>query len=825
MSDTPLNIPNINKRLVDRIAQASMQFDCGAGGDVRSHIAIVGEAPGERETALKVPLIGGSGKLLWDCLRTEKLNRNQVYITNVVKRRLVTAAEQHKNKAPISRHELEHWRHILIEELCALPNVKYVLALGNYALEALTGEVGIQNHRGSVYYVEHRGRKFTVVCTYNPAFIIRTPKAEITFRMDLRKLTKALNGTLHAPAITAHINPTLGQALDYLAYLRATDLPISYDIETMGNETSCVGVANSNTEGMCINFRDGNSHRFIVEDERKLRLAIQETLGAQEARLIAQNNNFDATWLWYKDRIKTTGCWIDTMLGHHLLYPTLPHNLGYLVSQYTDYPYHKDDGKEWRDTGNIDQLWEYNVKDVVTTRIAAFAILQELRDAKLDTFFFQHVMKLQPHLVRMTVGGVKSDAELKTRLTEDLSRDVEQAGNLVNELASIATGIPGRTVNPSSPKQLGDLFFRDLKLVGRGASTDKENRKRMREHPRTSQKSRELLDAIDRYAQEAKFLSTYADAQIDPDGRFRCEYRQTGVQSAPGRLSSAGTLWKSGLNLQNIPERGKPMFIADPGYVFSYFDMAQIEARYVAWLAGIKSWKEQFELARLERGKYDAHRALASDLFKVPYDDVPTADFTADGKPTIRYIAKRCRHGLNYRMAAGRLATTAGLPLSEAETAYHLYHARHPEIREWWDATIREVKTNRELYSPLGRRWILLERLEEDTLDSIVAFRPQSTAGDHVASVIYKCERDPRWPRDARFVLNIHDADIAMHRPEDGEVVRGLMRLYAEAPVFINGEPVIVPADFAVSQPDDMGIHRWSTLKKMKEPPEMLPPP
>ena len=44
-------------------------------------------------SSLEQPLIGGSGKYLWDRLRSQKLTRNDVYITNVCKRKLVSAAE------------------------------------------------------------------------------------------------------------------------------------------------------------------------------------------------------------------------------------------------------------------------------------------------------------------------------------------------------------------------------------------------------------------------------------------------------------------------------------------------------------------------------------------------------------------------------------------------------------------------------------------------------------------------------------------------------------------------------------------------------------
>ena len=67
----------------------------------------------------------------------------------------------------------------------------------------------------------------------------------------------------------------------------------------------------------------------------------------------------------------------------------------------------------------------------------------------------------------------------------------------------------------------------------------------------------------------------------------------------------------------------RSMYVADPGCVLLYFDLSQAEARVVAYRANIPKWKEQFEQARLD-GKYDCHRALASEMFKMPYDQVPT---------------------------------------------------------------------------------------------------------------------------------------------------------------------------------------------------------
>ena len=213
-------------------------------------------------------------------------------------------------------------------------------------------------------------------------------------------------------------------------------------------------------------------------------------------------------------------------------------------------------------------------------------------------------------------------------------------------------------------------------------------------------------------------------------------------------------------------------------------------------------------------------------MFKVPYDQVPKYDRDGDGKPTIRYVAKRCRHGLNYRMAADKLSTVTGLSSVEAEQAYRLYHMATPEITVWWDDLVELVRRDRALTTCLGRRWMLLERWDAAALDSIVAFEPQSINGDHTSSVIYKCHHDPEWPPTARILINVHDANIAINRHCDGEAVRAIMQRHAECPIRINSvqnrlrhidapTELIVPAELGVSQPDKDGVHRWSTIKKL----------
>ena len=177
-------------------------------------------------------------------------------------------------------------------------------------------------------------------------------------------------------------------------------------------------------------------------------------------------------------------------------------------------------------------------------------------------------------------------------------------------------------------------------------------------------------------------------------------------------------------------------------------------------------------------------------------------------------------------MAPDNLAPVTGLSAVEAEQAYRLYHMATPGVSVWWDDLVALVRRDRAITTCLGRRWMLMERWDEQALDSIVAFEPQSINGDHTSSVIYKCHNDPEWPPTARILINVHDANIALNRHEDGEQVRALMKHYAEQPIWITGlqarltgkgppEPLIVPAELGVSQPDADGIHRWSTIRKL----------
>jgi uracil-DNA glycosylase family 4 len=815
-----ITITELKKQFKERAHELGLNVQCPMDGDINSEFALIGEGPGQNEVNEERPFVGGSGKLLWDTLRKFGILRTDCYITNVCKRQISLAAN---TRHPVSADEWVKWKHMIHWELEQLPNLKYILCMGNAGLSALFGlDAGITKARGSVY--EYNGLQTLV--TYNPAAVIREPKNEIVFVMDLKRFKTVIDGDFVPYEIKKHINPTFKEAREWIKEMRHGKAAVSWDIETIAGATACHGLANSGHEAMCINLRGRYDNRYSTEEELQLLYDLQDLFDHQT--IIAQNGNFDAHWVGYKDLLNAT-VHFDTMLAHHTLYPSLPHSLAFLTAQYTTHPFYKDDGKEWKEGGDIDSFWRYNAVDAAITWECARLLGRELKEQKLDDFFYNHVMRLDPHLVRSTVDGVAVDTSVKSEIAAELGANVKAIeAKFLQKVRELLPDYKDYWPNIRSNTQMKALFLDKLHAKSATGSVDKEARAKMIDDVRTAQDVKDLLLIYNEYQSEAKFYSTYAEMRVDPDNRFRMVWKQQGVTRAPGRLSSAGNLWGTASNIQNQPTRAQPFFIADEGCVKFYADGSQAEARVVAYLADIDKWKRDFERARLT-GDFDAHRSLASDMYKIPYDDVPKEDWVVDERtglevPTIRYKAKRARHGLNYRMQAPRLAEAAKLSMFDAKKTFILYHNENPEIKLWWAELEKIIKRTKELWTPLGRRFRLLGRLDEEALESIVAFVPQSTIGDMVKRTWYQCHEDDDWDnRKMRIKINVHDAliGIAVNRNYAEKACR-IMRKYAEAPILIENvyktkvEELIIPAEFKISEPDEKGVHRWSTLKKVK---------
>jgi uracil-DNA glycosylase family 4 len=805
-------------------------------GPIDSEVVFIGEGPGETECRRRRPFVGGSGKLMWEGAARWGLRPETVYATNVVKRQ-ISLSSKGNEKHIVLKDELDKWIDLTQWELSQLPNAKVIVCLGNYAIQAVLGLDKITKWRGSVLPLDlPNGRKGHAVCTFNAAFLMgdREPRFEPIFIKDLQRAKHLLDGTFKPHLIEELINPTYKETMRFIKDLKGEKRPVSYDVEAINYEMACIGLSNNPHRAMCINFRDHKRNRFTLTEEVNILYAIQDLCDSH--KMVAQNAQFDAYFSWMHQLLRTD-FWFDTLLAHHALYPLLPHSLAFLVSQYTTHPYYKGDADSWRDGGDIDTYWKYNCKDAALTYACFERLHSELHKQGMDEVFFNHIMRAHPHLYRATVHGINTDLSMKEIITEQVTADVNAAEQKFYDMVHEATGDSEYFPNPNSHHQMRDLFFTRLKLEGRGVSTDEDNRKLIMANVKTRPIDKEMLVSLDKFKEEDKFRGTYAESRVSPDGRFRFENKQFGVSRAPGRLSCSQLLVeKEGGNVQNQPMRARGMYVADKGCVLLYIDLAQAEAQVVSFRADIPTWKEQFARAKKD-GSYDCHRALASQMFKIPYDEVPTKDWDKDLRPTKRYVAKRCRHGLNYRMERFRLSQVTGLPYHESARAFALYHSITPELRKWWAAEEEGFRKTRAIYNPFGRRLKVIQRIDDSVLDSIIAYYPQSTIGDKIIQVWYQCEEDDDWPvpEQARIGIDVHDNLVAIATPKVAKSCLRIMKKWAESDIYIQDvynrrkpEPLGIPAELKMSYPslwdsekkafveDPKGLHRWSEMKVVK---------
>lgn len=128
-------------------------------------LMLIGEAPGRDEDLKGEPFVGRAGQLLTKILNAIKLDREEVYITNILKCR-----------PPSNRNPLENEMEMCLPYLCEqlkLIKPKIILCLGLVSANCLLQvKMSIKELRNKVY--DYQGIKMLV--TYHPAALLRNPQ-------------------------------------------------------------------------------------------------------------------------------------------------------------------------------------------------------------------------------------------------------------------------------------------------------------------------------------------------------------------------------------------------------------------------------------------------------------------------------------------------------------------------------------------------------------------------------------------------------------------------------------------------------------------------
>ena len=158
-------------------------------GSHDAQIFFIGEAPGKNEAKTGRPFCGASGKMLDKLLAGVNLNREEVYITNIVKDR------PPENRDP-SPEEIEIYGPFLDRQI-EIIQPKIIATLGRYAMNYVLGRFGLehkirpigQNH-GKVIKANFSYGVVKIIPLYHPAAALYNGSMRGILEEDFKRLTK-----------------------------------------------------------------------------------------------------------------------------------------------------------------------------------------------------------------------------------------------------------------------------------------------------------------------------------------------------------------------------------------------------------------------------------------------------------------------------------------------------------------------------------------------------------------------------------------------------------------------------------------------------------
>ena len=154
-------------------------------GNPNAKIMIIGEGPGANEDLEGVPFIGRTGELLDKMLSSINLDRDNVYITNVVNYR--PPENRNPTEEEIARYLPYLTKHIEII------NPKILILLGGAALNAIIGDGQVISEARGKWIDKKIGKCSTsVIASFHPAFLMRQPDQKKLSWGDLKMVRKKI---------------------------------------------------------------------------------------------------------------------------------------------------------------------------------------------------------------------------------------------------------------------------------------------------------------------------------------------------------------------------------------------------------------------------------------------------------------------------------------------------------------------------------------------------------------------------------------------------------------------------------------------------------
>ncbi|MCC7443773.1 MAG: DNA polymerase I [Saprospiraceae bacterium] len=564
---------------------------------------------------------------------------------------------------------------------------------------------------------------------------------------------------------------------------------ISFDTETTGinaHEAELVGASLAVTphEGYYIPFSED-----FASAKAKLSL-LKPLLENEQIEKIGQNIKYDMTILkWYGIELK--GRLFDTMIAHYLCEPDLRHKLDFLTESYLDYKMVPIEdligrsGKNQLSMRDIDveKVSQYAAEDADLTMQLVPVLEKMMAENQLTEIY----NTIESPLIRVLCDIEYEGVNINVQFLNEYSKELEK---LIVEKEREIYKSAGTHFNIASPKQVGEILFDRLKIPYRWKKTSSGQYSTDVDKMTELYHEHDIIKAILDYRKYAKLKSTYVDAlplQVNPKtGRIHSNFNQARV--ATGRLSSENP------NMQNIPikneagrEIRKAFIPRNNDYVILAADYSQIELRIIADMSKDASMLESFAAGN------DFHRATASKVYGVPYDEV-----TADQ----RRNAKTVNFSITYGAGATNLSRQLGISRNDATELIQNYFKEFSGMKQYIDSTVQFARDNGYVKTLLGRRRYLRDINSRNSLTASNAERVainapiQGTAAEMIKIAmidIFNCFEQQNLK--SKMIIQVHDELVFdVYKPEL-EQVKSIIRDKMENAIPQLSVPILVQMD------------------------------
>jgi len=644
---------------------------------------IVGEAPGRNEAKQGRPFVGDSGKLLRSMLLgLTDIDPDTLYLTNTA------LCHPPANKIPWKAAQCCRPR--LIQELqpyLDTPGIP-IVAAGVIAGQSLTGIT-----HGSLRGKWYRGGR--VLCTWHPAYILRTGEHFSELRHDLRKL--------------AHGHPVKDIPVEH--FIADTpeliDAWVDYTIRHCSGQTVCFDLETDQLvywehKILCCAFAVEDYIAWVIPGKMIYLSSTSDALNrlfASDVSFMGHNIKYDIKFLKYQLGVNAKGE-DDSLVAHYIIDETMYHGLKPLLTNYFDIGDYEGElvQKYLRTKGDMyskvpqEHLMHYNALDVCYNLRLWKVLKAKLEEDDLFDMPYRYpLMAALPHMVDMELYGMHCNEEFLLSTSTRMGEGIDE---LKKQLEDMATG----PFNPNSWVQIQKIMYGHFHMPSvRGnfkhQSTCLEARRLIRlelaGRGQNESVAFKWLGLFDQLKSLMKIKSSYVDnlmygskkksRMIGPKGKIhpvcllygtetgRVSFRDPAIQTIPraGTGNALGEVWGKHIRVGYC--------YAPKGWSIMEVDISQAEMRVACALSGDPY------LHKIYANNRDIHTEVATSMYGPDFNKEQRKD------------CKKFNFAFLYGGTEKSFSVETGMPIEMAKQFVRDYKKLMIGLCEWRDVQLKSL--------------------------------------------------------------------------------------------------------------------------------------